>query len=149
MTAEIEKKYQRFRSFFFGLCIVASGMLFLFSTSNIYKSSAAAHWPVHKGVVTNELRGGLTGGLTAYYGGRWLEYTYIIEGKEYRGTRIGFGISQPSGELNNGQLIQVYVNPNDNNNAVIEVGIARSHFIGLIFSVGFVWIGFVIWRRTQ
>ncbi|EIK45436.1 hypothetical protein O59_002114 [Cellvibrio sp. BR] len=146
MNPDNEKKYQRLRSLFFGLCIVAAGMLFLSSASNIYKSTAAAHWPVHKGTVTNELRGALAGG---YYGGRWLEYSYEVDGKEYRGTRIGFGISRPQTALKNGELIQVYVDPDDKNIAVIAVGISRSHFIGLLFSVGFVWLGFVIWRRTQ
>jgi hypothetical protein len=146
MNPDNEKKYQRLRSLFFGLCIVAAGMLFLSSASNIYKSTAAAHWPVHKGTVTNELSSGLR---PSYFGRGWLTYTYEVDGKEYRGTRIGFGISRPYTELKDGELIQVYVNPGDKNIAVLAVGISRSHFIGLLFSAVFVWLGFVIWRRTQ
>ena len=145
MNPEIEKKYQRLRSLFFGLCIVAAGLLFLSGVSNIYKSRVAAHWPVYKGVVTNEMRTGLNSG---YYGGSWLTYTYKVDDKEYRGTRIGFGISRPQTELKRGQSVRVYVNPDDNAIAVIAVGVSKSHFIGLLFSAGFVWLGFVIWRRT-
>lgn len=144
MNPDIEKKYQRLRSLFFGLCILAAGILFLSSAHNIYQSSAAAHWPVYKAVVTHELRTG-----AGYYGGRWLEYTYTVDDKEYRGGRIGFGISRPPQELKNGQFIQVYVNPDDKASAVIVVGIAKSHFIGLIVSAIFMWLGFVIWRRTH
>lgn len=144
MNPETEKKYQRLRSLFFGLGIVAAGMLFLSSVSNMVKSTAAKDWPVHSGVVTEEIRSGFS-----YYGGNWLQYTYEVEGKKYRGGRIGFGISRPLTQLKDGQIIQVYVNPVDNNDAVIAVGIVRGHFIGLVFSAGFVWVAFVIWRRTK
>lgn len=146
MNPENEKKYQRLRSLFFGLCIVAAGMLFLSSASNMYKSRAAAHWPVHKGVITSELGSGFK---TGYFGGGWLTYSYTVDGKEYRGTRIGFGISRPHAALKNGAPIRVYVNPSDNNIAVIAVGVERSHFIGLLLAGAFAWLGFVIWRRTQ
>lgn len=143
MNPEIEKKYQRLRSLFFGLSILAAGMLFLFSVSNMVKSNAAAKWDVHEGVVTAEMQRGLN-----YFGGAWLEYSYEINGNKYQGTQIGYGISRPPVALKKGQRIRVYVNPADQNLAVLEVGFAKSHFIGLVFSVGFVWIGFVIWRRT-
>ena len=146
MNSEIEKKYQRLRSLFFGLCIVAAGLFFLSSVSNMYKSRAAASWPVYDGIVTNEMRTGFNSG---YYGGSWLTYTYKVEEKEYRGTRIGFGISRAKTELKTGQSVRVYVNPNDKNIAVIAVGFSKSHFIGLFFSAAFVWLGFVIWRRTH
>lgn len=145
MSQEIEIKYQRLRSIFFGLCIIAAVMLFLSSTRNMAKSSAAASWPVHTGVVTNEMRGGFSSG---YYGGRWLTYRYEIDGREFRGTRVGFGISRPPAGLKNGDQIPVYVNPEDNNQAVVAVGINKSHFIGLVFSFGFGWLGMLIWRRT-
>ena len=143
MNPEIEKKYQRLRSLFFGLGIIAAVLLFLFSVSNIYKSRAAAHWDVYEGVVTREMSRGLN-----YFGGTWLEYTYEVNGNKYQGTEIGFGISRPQQVLKKGQSVKVYVNPADANTAVIEVGVVRNHFIGLVFSVFFVWISLVIWRRT-
>lgn len=146
MNPDMEKKYQRLRSLFFGLCIIAAVMLFLSSTRNMVKSSAAAHWPVHRGVVTNEMRSGFASG---YYGGRWLTYTYEIDGREYRGTRVGFGISRPAAKLKTGDIIQVYVNPEDHNTAVVAVGVVRSHFIGLVFAAVFGWLALVIWRRTH
>lgn len=148
MNPDTEQKYQRLRSFFFGLCILAAALLFLASAKNIVKSLSAADWPIHEGKVTNELRAGVVG---SYYGSsssRWLEYSYEVDGKTYRGTTIGYGISRPDTDLKSGQFLNVYVNPDDKNIAVIAVGFSRSHLIGLIFSAGFVWLGFYIWRRT-
>ena len=130
MNPEIEKKYQRLRSLFFGLGILAAGMLFLFGVSNILRSNAAAKWDVHEGVVTIEMRRSLN-----YFGGAWLEYSYEINGNKYKGTQIGYGISRPKQELKKGRVVRVYVDPNNYNLAVLEVGFAKSHFIGLVFSV--------------
>ena len=143
MNPDIEKKYQRLRSLFFGLGILAAGMLFLFSVSNMLRSNTATKWDVYDGVVTEEMRRGLN-----YFGGAWLEYRYEVNGNKYRGSQIGYGISRPQVELKKGQHIRVYVNPDNHNIAVLEVGIVRSHFIGLLFSAFFVWIAFVILRRT-
>lgn len=146
MGPDLERKYQRLRSIFFGLCIIAAVMLFLSSVRNMAKSSAAANWPVHRGVVTNEMRTGFTSG---YYGGRWLTYRYQIDGREHTGTRVGYGISRPPEQLKEGDLIKVYVNPEDRTQAVVAVGVNRSHFIGLVFSFGFGWVATLIWRRTH
>ncbi|WP_323815129.1 DUF3592 domain-containing protein [Cellvibrio sp. NN19] len=143
MNPENEKKYQRLRSLFFGLCIIAAALLFLSSTSNIYKSKAAEQWTVYEGEVTRELSRGLN-----YFGGTWLEYSYEVNGNKYQGTEIGYGISRPQTQLKKGQIVRVYVDPVDANKAVLEVGVARNHFIGLVFSIGFIWVAFVIWRRT-
>ena len=51
MNSEIEKKYQRLRSFFFGLCILAAGLLFLITTKNIIKTLSAENWRVYSGVL--------------------------------------------------------------------------------------------------
>lgn len=143
MNPEIEKKYQRLRSLFFGLGIIAAVLLLLFSLNNINKSRAAAKWDVYEGEVTRELSRGLN-----YFGGVWLEYSYEVNGNKYQGTEIGYGISRPQTELKKGQLVRVYVNPTNANEAVLEVGVVRNHFIGLVFSAFFVWISLVIWRRT-
>lgn len=139
MNPEIEKKYQRLRSLFFGLGIIAAVLLCLSSLSNMYHSRAAELWNVHEGVVTREMSRGLN-----YFGGAWLEYRYEVNGNQYQGTEIGFGISRPQHPLKKGQSVRVYVNPADANTAVIAVGIARNHYIGLVFSVIFVWIALVI-----
>jgi hypothetical protein len=143
MNPEIEKKYQRLRSLFFGMGIIAGGMLLMSSLSDMRKSSAAAQWNVYQGVINSEMRRGLN-----YFGGGWLEYTYEVDGKKYQGSRVGFGITRPQAELKQGDAIRVYVDPANANNAVIETGIVRKHFIGLLLSAGFFWISFVIWRRT-
>jgi hypothetical protein len=141
MNPEIEKKYQRLRSLFFGMGIIAGGMLLMSSLSDMRKSSA--QWNVYQGVINSEMRRGLN-----YFGGGWLEYTYEVDGKKYQGSRVGFGITRPQAELKQGDAIRVYVDPANANNAVIETGIVRKHFIGLLLSAGFFWISFVIWRRT-
>jgi hypothetical protein len=109
----------------------------------MYKSRTAANWTVYEGVVTRELSCGLN-----YFGGTWLEYSYEVNGNTYQGTEIGYGISRPKSELKKGQLVRVYVNPANANEAVIEVGVVRNHFIGLVFSAFFIWVSLVIWRRT-
>ena len=143
MNSQVERKYQRLRSLFFGMGIIAAVMLLLSSVSDMRHSSAAARWDVHQGVIIQEMRRGIN-----YFGGGWLEYSYEVEGRQYRGSRVGFGISRPQVALKQGDIVRVYVDPENANNAVIETGIVRKHFIGLVFSAFFFWIPWVIWRRT-
>lgn len=145
MNPEIEKKYQRLRSFFFGLCILAAGLLFLITGKNIVKSVSAGHWQVHTGVLTN--RDNSTGRI--FYRTSWLKYTYEIDGKKYQGTRVGYGISNTDGVQVTGQAVRIYVNPDNPADAVLVTGFKKTHFVGLLFSAGFLWLGFYLWRKTQ
>ena len=145
MNPEIEKKYQRLRSFFFGLCILAAGLLFLITGKNIVKSVSAGHWQVHTGVLTN--RDKYTGGI--FYRTSLLKYTYEIDGKKYQGTRVGYGISNTDEVQVTGQAVRIYVNPDNPADAVLVTGFKNTHFLGLLFSAVFLWLGFYLWRKTQ
>lgn len=145
MNPEIEKKYQRLRSFFFGLCILAAGLFFLITNKNIVKSSSAENWRVYSGVLESDR----AARSTALFRTSWLKYSYDIDGKKYQGTRIGYGISSYSAVQGEGKSVRVYVNPDDYADAVLVTGIQKTHIIGLLFSGGFLWLGFYLWRKTK
>ncbi len=143
MNPETERKYQRLRSFFFGLCVLASGLLFLITVENIIKTLDAETWPTHIGILEE------TGSTGWYAGTSLLRYSYEIDGKKYQGTRIGYGISN-TGELQvENKSLKVFVNPSDQSDAVLVVGVKKMHLTGLLFSGGFLWLAFYIWRRTR
>jgi hypothetical protein len=145
MNPEMERKYQRLRSFFFGLCVLASGLFLLITGNNILKSTAAKNWAVYSG----ELEGS---GITKHkglYRSSWISYTYIINNKQYTGTRIGYGVSRADEFQVADKSIKVYVNPDDYTDAVLVAGVKKSHYIGLLFSAGFMWLGFYLWKRTR
>lgn len=144
MNPEIEKKYQRLRSFFFGLCILASGLFFLITVKNIIKTLDAETWPTHTGVLDET---GSAGGR--YFGTSLLRYSYEIDGKKYQGTRIGYGISNTGDLQLENKSVRVLVNPDNHADAVLVAGFKKTHLIGLLFSGGFLWLAFYIWRRTH
>ena len=148
MDDKMEQGYQRLRSLFFGLCILAAALLLLTTMKNIINSVAAASWEIHQGIVTNGSED-MNRIFARPYSvtSRWLEYKYEIGGKEYRNTNIGYGINKPASVLHAGDKVNVYVNPNNHATSVLAVGLARGHFAGLLFSVGFVVLGFYLWRK--
>jgi hypothetical protein len=88
-------------------------------------------------------------GIAAPYNvtNRWLEYKYQIDGKEYRNTTVGYGINKPAVVLRAGDSVKVYVKPDNHATSVLAVGFVKGHFFGLVFSVGFVLLGFYLWRK--
>lgn len=151
MNPEIEKKYQRLRSFFFGLCILAAGLFFLITSKNIIKTQAAENWLVYYGVMENnqKYKENQTNRSTTLFRTSWLKYTYEIDGKKYTGTRIGYGISQTERSDAGGHSVRVYVNPDDYTDSVLVTGVKKTHYVGLLFSAGFMWLGFYLWKRTR
>lgn len=145
MNSEIEKKYQRLRSFFFGLCILASGLFFLITGKNIIKTQSAEYWRVYSGVMES----GQQDRSATLFRTNWLKYTYEIDGKKYHGTRIGYGISRTDEVRVVDNSVKVYVNPEDYTDSVLVTGVKKSHYIGLLFSAGFMWLGFYLWQRTR
>lgn len=145
MNPEIEKKYQRLRSFFFGLCILAAGLFFLITSKNIIKTQAAENWRVYTGVLESDK----ASRNTALFRTSWLKYSYEIDGKKYQGTRIGYGISNTGEVSGRGSTLKVYVNPEDYTESVLITGVKKTHIIGLLFSAGFMWLGFYLWKRTK
>ncbi len=145
MNPEIEKKYQRLRSLFFGLCVLAAGLFLLITCKNMIKSSMAEHWSVYKGVIENNQENR----SSALFRTSWLKYTYEIDGKKYQGTRIGYGINRADQIEGSTGSLKVYVNPEDFSDAVLITGIKKTHYIGLLFSAGFLWLGFYLWQRTK
>ncbi len=145
MNPEIEKNYQRLRSFFFGLCILASALLLLTTGKNIIKTTAAENWSVHSG----KLKGDGVTKRKGLYQSSWITYSYIINNKQYTGTRIGYGISRTDEVRFSNQSVKVYVNPEDYTESVLVTGVKKSHYVGLLFSAGFMWLGFYLWRRTR
>ncbi|MGV8837072.1 DUF3592 domain-containing protein [Cellvibrio sp.] len=148
MNDKMEKNYQRFRNLFFGLCILAAALLLLTTMKNIISSVAAASWETHQGIVTNGSED-MNRVLATPYNvtNRWLEYKYEINGNEYRNTTVGYGINKPASVLRIGDRVTVYVDPDNYANSVIAVGFAKGHFFGLLFSCGFVVLGFYLWRK--
>jgi hypothetical protein len=148
MKHPMEQQYQRLRSLFFGLCILAAGFLFLSSSKNIINSMSAENWSTYMGTIDGSGRLGVSA-LSGLYGTSLFRYTYEIDGRKYEGTRIGYGISKTTDAEISGKNIKVYVNPEDRTDSVVVVGVRGSHLIALIFSGGFLWLGFYIWKRTK
>jgi len=148
MNNEVEQKYNRFRNLFVGLCILAAALLLLTTIKNIINSVAAASWEMHQGIVTNGSEY-MSRILATPYNvtNRWLEYKYEINGNEYRNTTVGYGINKPASVLRIGDSVTVYVDPDNHATSVIAVGFAKGHFFGLLFSCGFVVLGFYLWRK--
>lgn len=148
MNNEVEQKYKRFRNIFFGLCILAAALLLLTTLKNIINSVAAASWETHQGIVTNGSED-MNRTLATPYNvtNRWLEYKYEINGNEYRNTTVGYGINKPASVLRIGDSVTVYVDPDNHSTSVLAVGLAKGHFVGLLFSCGFVVLGFYLWRK--
>lgn len=147
MNSEIEKKYQRLRSFFFGLCILAAGLFFLITSKNIIKSMSAENWRVYSGVLEDSGAGGaFSAGL---YRTSLLRYSYEIDGRKYQGARVGYGISNTGDVQRTDNSVRVYVNPDDYSDAVLVTGFKKTHFLGLLFSAGFLWLAFYLWKRTR
>jgi len=149
MNNEMEQKYKRFRNIFFGLCILAAALLLLTTLKNIINSVAAASWETHQGIVTNGSED-MNRILATPYNvtNRWLEYKYEINGNEYRNTTVGYGINKPASILRIGDSIKVYVDPKNHATSVLAVGLAKGHLVGLLFSCGFVVLGFYLWRKV-
>lgn len=147
MNPDIEKKYQRLRSFFFGLCILAAGLLLLITVKNIYKSVAAESWPVHTGIL--EDKGESSAFSAGLYRTSLLRFSYEIDGKKYQGTRIGYGISNPDDIQRSDNSVRIFINPADPTDAVLITGFKKTHFLGLLLSGGFFWLAFHLWRRTR
>lgn len=148
MNNKMEQNYQRFRHLFCGLCILAAALLLLTTMKNIINSVAAARWEIHQGIVTNGSED-MSRLLATPYNvtNRWLEYKYEINGNEYRNTTVGYGINKPTSILRAGDNVKVYVNPDNHAMSVLAVGLAKGHVVGLLFSVGFVALGFYLWRK--
>jgi len=148
MDDKTDQNYNRFRNLFVGLCILAAALLLMTTMKNIINSVAAASWETHQGIVTNGSED-MNRFLATPYNvtNRWLEYQYQINGKEYRNTTIGYGINKPDSVLRIGDRVSVYVNPDNHATSVIAVGFAKGHFFGLLFSCGFVVLGFYLWRK--
>jgi len=148
MDDKIDQNYNRFRNLFVGLCILAAALLLLTTLKNIINSVAAASWETRQGIVTNGSEDMNRIFATPYnVTNRWLEYKYEINGKEYRNTTVGYGINKPASVLRSGDSVTVYVDPDNRATSVIAVGFAKGHFFGLLFSCGFVVLGFYLWRK--
>jgi hypothetical protein len=144
MHQAVEKKYQRLRSFFFGLCILASGLLLLTTSKNIIKTLAAENWRAHSGTLESTAR---AGGF--YFGTSLLRYSYEVDGRKYQGTRIGYGISSTAEIQSAERSVRVLVNPDDHEDAVLVAGFKKTHFTGLLLSCGFLWLALYLWRKTK
>lgn len=143
MDSENEKKYQRLRSFFFGLCILAAGLFFLVTSKNIYKSLSAENWPTYPGVIASGR------GSSGWYATSFLKYTYEVDGKKFTASRAGYGTGRPNTKLDANAPVKVFVNPHDPEDAVLVVGFSSNHFTGLLFSGGFFWLALHLWRKTK
>lgn len=148
MNEDIEKKYQRLRALFFGLCILMAGMLLLATAKNITKSVSAENWRVYTGVVDGGGESKKIDSDFRPFRTAWLKYSYEIDGKKYNGTRIGYGISNTDDVQQSGSSLRVYINPEDYAESVLVTGVKRSHIVALIMGLAFLWLAFYLWRRT-
>ena len=129
-------------SLFFLPFIVGGVGSLLLVMYQFYKVQEAKTWkPVNATVlsadlITSDTRDGGSVSETK------VQYEYIIEGKNYTGNSITFGIERNSFEeyhviydkLKNAKMIQVYVNENDLNESVMIRDVTNAMIVLLVFS---------------
>ena len=144
-----EQFFQLFRIAIVGLCVFVAAFLIIPTVSNISKSTDAKNWTTYSGVVTSapQSAGGVYSSLYGRSVMQPLEYEYEIHGRLVKANQIGYGITQPPASLKSGDSISVYVNPANENDSVIVVGVIKMHWVKLLIGFAFVVLGKVLWRR--
>ena len=142
---------------FFALALVGSPVAY-WGYTIVLKARASASWPSVKGVITSSRVAtrrsrhkdsrGYTRTRTTYFPS--ISYKYTVGGKNFSGTKRAFGESSSSnrawaaGVVSHyypGSEVEVYYNPDDPADAVLEPGVTMSSYAVLIIGGLFVAIG--------
>ncbi|HKJ22004.1 MAG TPA: DUF3592 domain-containing protein [Gammaproteobacteria bacterium] len=146
-----------FRTVFLGLFALLGSAILLYSLWSIYMTHASRTWPSTRGTIveancaSSHGRAGTTYPSTR---SRHVLFQYQVNGDSYTSDRESFGIPVAGRDCaagcSKGQAVNVYYDPSNPGEAVLNVGTySRSRFgvvVGLIF-IGFALFGY--WRDVR
>lgn len=129
-----------------------AAVLFITLLLSTHKNLQASDWDVVSGEANTTFRHGMArvtlhGHVRSSQRNAPFSYSYNYDGLDYRKSRIGFGVGNPSGDVNAGGYLRVYVNPSDPEESVLEPGWHKDHTQGVLLGVFFLGIGYTLMRR--
>ncbi|MDH4276252.1 MAG: DUF3592 domain-containing protein [Gammaproteobacteria bacterium] len=135
--------YQAFRVFFAAIPIIMGCFLVYNAMSMLALSKEASLWPKVAGKVLEVKSGSY---FSYYSSGSRILYHYAIDGVTYAGERIAFGGGNVSAYTTD-QTVDVYYNPDNKSEAVLETGVRLAYYFWILLSVALVWVGISLWSR--
>ena len=126
------------------LAPVILGVFILFAVlPDIAANYSATGWPKASGIISESKT---TGIFSLYRKESYISYRYEVNGRTFTGNRIYFGGGSASGYYR-GQAIDVYYNPNNHNEAILEIGLRSENLFVLMLGSGLVIVGRLLWKR--
>lgn len=110
---------------------------------NIAANHAATSWPTVSGVVSESRT---TGTLSFISKESFISYRYEINGITHSSNRIYFGGGSASG-YHKGQAIEIYYNPDNHSESVLETGLRAGNVLVLTLGIGMIIVGKSLWNR--
>ena len=140
---------------FLGLFGLVGGAVAAFGLYNVWRGQASAGWPQATGIVLrSEVVDQSDSDGNSYKPG--VEYRYVVNGKEWIGKRVAFGLDSGTGNrpvaaryvqrFPVGATVNVFYRPDQPGTSVLVTGITRQTFVPVAFGLGFVF--FAVWFRA-
>lgn len=138
------------RFIFTFLPFLAGFVLFFTTCGNLYKSVQAENWLLVQGVAVRNFTQSPDISFRFHFSVKTKKrlYRYSQRGHRYFGDSVGFGVFTGISDINKGDKIGVYVNPEDPAESTLVVGVSNSHIFSLLAAVACFYLGLYLWRRT-
>lgn len=135
--------YQKSR-LMISLAPVLIGVFILYGAlPNIAANNSTTNWPKVSGFVSASKT---TSVLSYIHKENHIAYSYEVDGETHTGNKIYFGGGSASG-YDIGQTVDVYYNPNNHSEAVLETGLRPSNVLVLMLGAGMMIAGRSLWKR--
>ena len=113
---------------FFALLAIWGGCLLFFTVQNYSLARLSVSWPVANAIITDN---GKEGFMSMHEG----DYVYNLFGQNHRGRRVRFFMNNrifsgtPKRDFIAGDVIEIYINPEDAKISVVEPGASTIGFL--------------------
>lgn len=134
-----------------GLPAIAGLFLLMLSFDGVIDGYHSSQWQKVSGqIIDGYKRKNMIGFTTfAYHRYDAFAYKYEINGIEFVGHKVSFGVKAPNKEYDSGERVNVYYDPQNPGDSVLIPGVDSSQFVSLFIGGGLLVIGFVLWKRIQ